>query len=86
MISKKQKVIRKLNIMLFAAAILMIVLGQYIIDSQANPSFFIYYYSIVALLTLIAFFFIIYDIMSIRKNLIHIATADLEQELGNTTE
>ncbi|BBM87557.1 hypothetical protein [Candidatus Uabimicrobium amorphum] len=82
MISKQQSKVRKLNIMLFAVAFVMIGLGQYIIDRTVNPSFFIYYYATIALITLIAFLLTLYDIVVLRKRLLLLAQEELQQQLG----
>ena len=82
MISKQQSKIRKLNMLLFAIALTMIGLGQYIIDRTVNPSFFVYYYSVLALVTLIAFLLTLYDIMVLRKRLLLMAQEQLQQQLG----
>ena len=82
MISKQQSKIRKLNMILFAIALTMIGLGQYIIDRTVNPSFFVYYYSALALITLIAFLLTLYDIMVLRKRLLLMAQEQLQQQLG----
>lgn len=81
-ISKQQSKVRKLNIILFVVVLTMIGLGQYIIDRTVNPSFFVYYYSVLALITLIAFLLTLYDIMVLRKRLLLLAQEQLQEQLG----
>ena len=80
MIGKRQSKIRKINAVLFVVIVVMISSGQYIIDRATNPSFFIYYYSTIALLTLICFLFTIYDITVLRKKLLLMADEHLHNK------
>ncbi|WP_372365819.1 hypothetical protein [Candidatus Uabimicrobium sp. HlEnr_7] len=80
MISKGQKKVRKINVLLFMVMLIMLGLGQYTTHRAINPSFFIYYYSVVVFIALISFVLTLYDIMVLRKKLLLMAEEHLNSK------